>query len=297
MPRNIERLVEAGQSNPSSCGMAPDAVPTFDRALIDHAYDNTAAFPDVPEWREAWRRRSQAVSTGTPARLDIKYGLAPAQRLDVFPHSDPAPATAVFVHGGFWSRNSKETFRFLVDGIHASGLNAVFVGHTLAPSARMDQMVEEVRVATRWVFGHLKEFNFASRPLIVIGWSSGAQLAAMTMGESQVAAGLGISGIYDLEPLRHASINDVLKLERDEAQRNSPTFNLPPRSGPFVVAHGANELAAFCKQSNEFFGAWTSRDLSGRLIPLPGRHHHSVLEELYLHEGRLTAVLASLAAA
>jgi len=266
------------------------------RLEIDRAYDNSAAFPDVPEWRERWRQRSRAVAVTAPARLDIAYGPAPLQRLDVFPCARSDAATAVFVHGGFWSRNSKETFRYLVRGIHAAGLNAIFVGHTLAPNARVDDIVAEVRLAAQWSFTHLDELRLAARPLIMIGWSSGAQLAAMTMGADCVAAGIGISGVYDLEPLRQASINDVLKLDRAEAQRNNATFSLPARSGPFAVAYGARELPAFRTQSERFYEARTAAGLPGTLLALPGHHHHSVLDELYEPAGSLTRLLEGLAA-
>lgn len=266
------------------------------RLAADRAYDNSAAFPDVPEWRQIWRERSQGVAIVEPARLDISYGRGTLQRLDVFPCADRNAATAIFVHGGFWSRNSKETFRFLIRGIHAAGLNAIFLGHTLAPNARMDEIVADVRSAAEWIFTRLEKLGLSARPLIMIGWSSGAQLAAMTMGADFVGAGIGNSGIYDLKDMRQASTNDVLQLDRDEALRNSATINLPLRSGPFVAAYGAGELAAFRVQSEQFYYARMAATLPSELLALPGRHHHSALEELYDPAGLLTRVLTNLAA-
>ena len=230
----------------------------------------------MPDWRLTWQRRSENVPIPPSAKLDLAYGPASSQKLDVFPHTDPLATTAVFVHGGYWSRNSKETFRFLVRGIHAAGLHAVFVGHTLAPHARMNQIVAEIRSATDWVFGHLEDFGFAVRPLIMLGWSSGAQLAAMAMRAPYVAGAIGISGVYDLEPMRHGTINDVLQLDEDEVRRNSPAVHLPARAGPFVVAYGQRELPAFRSQSEEFYKAWSAAGLAGSLLHLPGHHHHSV---------------------
>ncbi len=296
MPRNIDHTAGVPNSEPRESGADTVNRRLSMRLEIDAAYDNSAAFPDVPEWRERWRQRSQAVAVVAPARIDLAYGSAPSQRLDIFPYADPDAATAVFVHGGFWSRQSKEVFRFLVRGIHAAGLNAVFVGHTLAPNARIDQIVEELRSATHWTFAHLGELDFAARPLIIVGWSSGAHLAAMVMDEACVGAGMGISGVYDLEPMRHASINDVLKLDRDEALRNSPTFSLPSASGPFLVTYGQRELPAFRSQSERFYAARTAAGLPGEILALPGHHHHSVLDELYEPDGQLTRVLKDLAA-
>lgn len=281
---------------PADSGVDGDAFRLSRRAQIDKDYDNGAAFPDVPEWRQTWLRRSAAVAIDGTVKLDVPYGAGPRQKLDIFPCADTNAPAALFVHGGFWSRNSKETFRFLAAGVHAAGLHAVFVGHTLAPDVGMDRMVGEIRAATHWIFTHLKDFGFAQRPLVVLGWSSGAQLAAMTMEATHVAAGMGISGIYDLESIQHGSINDLLKLDREEARRNSPTFSLPARAGCFDVAYGARELPAFCDQSERFHAAWTAAALPGRIMSLPGHHHHSVLDELNKPDGKLTLALSGLAA-
>jgi arylformamidase len=268
--------------------------PASRRARIDRDYDNSAVFGDVADWREKWRHWSEAVPAGWPARLDLPYGSAPAQKLDVFPHGNRAAPTAVFIHGGFWTRNSKETFRFLVQGIHAAGCNAVFLGYTLAPNASMDRMVDEVRSGGRWLFSKLTELGLADRPLVVIGWSAGAQLAAMMSGEHHIAGGIGISGIYDLRPMGEASVNDALGMNQDDMLRNSPTLNPPRFSGRFVVAYGGRELPAFQAQSEQFYGVLRAAGLPGERLILPKHSHHSVLEDLYRPDGKLTQELVRL---
>jgi arylformamidase len=267
------------------------------RAEIDRAYDNSAAFSDVPQWRTTWRERTEAVVISPDARLDVAYGPAQRQKLDIFPCGNGDAPTALFFHGGFWSRNGKETFRFTLRGIHAAGCNAVFAGHTLAPEARMDRIVEEARSAGRWLFGHLGDFGLARRPLFLLGWSSGAHLAAMAMGPSHIAGGIGVSGIYDLAPLRGATLNDLLKLDAEDVPRNTPTLNLPRSSGPFMVAYGARELPAYREQSERFHAARAAAGFEGELLALPGHHHHSVLDELYEHDGSLVRLLARMAGA
>jgi arylformamidase len=294
MPPRTESLASEFGPKPRA-GSRSDSLSR--RQQIDGAYDNSAAFPDVPEWRLTWQRRSEKVAILPSAKLDLAYGPAQSQKIDVFPHTDRLATTAIFVHGGYWSRNSKETFRFLTRGIHAAGLHAAFVGHTLAPEARMDQIVAEVRSAAEWTFEHLEDFGFAVRPLVMLGWSSGAQLAAMTMPAPHVAGAIGISGVYDLEPMRHGTINDVLRLDGAEVRRNSPALHLPARAGRFVVAYGQRELPAFCSQSEEFYKTWSAAGLAGSLLPLPGHHHHSVLDELYEPEGKLSRALAQFAQA
>jgi arylformamidase len=265
------------------------------RAGVDRDYDNAAAFPDVALWREKWRERSESVSPQPTDRLDLVYGISPRQKIDIFPCGSVLAPTVVFIHGGFWTRNSKETFRFLVRGIHAAGCNAAFLGYTLAPEARMDEIVHEVRAGGRWLFSRLGEFGLASRPFVAIGWSAGAQLAAMIMNEPCVAAGMGIGGIYDLRPMREASVNDVLRLGEEEAIRNSPTLNPPRVPKPFVVVYGARELPAFQKQSKDFHTALVSVGSPAERIVLPDHTHHSELDELFAAEGRLVQETVRLA--
>jgi arylformamidase len=282
-------------SDPSGCGVLRDEAPASRRTRIDREYDNSAVFTDVPRWREKWRERSDAVSRRPADRLDLAYGPRPLQKIDIFPCGSASARTAMFIHGGFWTRNSKETFRFLLSGIHAAGCNAAFLGYTLAPNARMDEIVEDARLGGRWLFSKLGEFGLASRPFVAIGWSAGAQLAAMIMDEPHVACGMGVSGVYDLRPMREASLNDALRLSDEEAARNSPRLNPVRSSKQFTVVYGARELPAFKAQSEDFYAALISVGSDAKKIVLPDHTHHSELDELFEADGRLVKETARLA--
>ena len=276
-------------------GVGGDDTPASRRVRIDRDYDNSAVFTDVPRWREKWRERSEAVSRRPIDRFDLAYGPRPRQKIDVFPCGSASAPTVLFIHGGFWTRNSKETFRFLVSGIHAAECNAAFLGYTLAPDARMDEIVEEVRLGGRWLFSKLDEFGLASRPFVAVGWSAGAQLAAMNMDEPHIARGMGISGIYDLRPMREASLNDALRLSGEEAVRNSPSLNPARSSKQFIVVYGARELSAFKRQSEDFYAALIGVGSAAEKIVLPDHTHHSELDELFAADGRLVKETARLA--
>ena len=56
----------------------------------------------------------------------------------------------------------------------------------------------------------------------LIGWSAGAHLITMALNEPCVIGGTGISGIYDLEPMRLSYINDKLNLTSEASLQNSP---------------------------------------------------------------------------
>lgn len=266
----------------------------MDAAALDRAYDNAAAFPDVPIYRALWLARSATFAPGLDAMLDLPYGPDARQRLDIFPAGRTNAPTVLFFHGGFWSRNDKTTFRFLRDAFARAGFNAAFAGTRLAPDASLDEITEDAAAAYMFLRDNLRALGLAERGLVLAGWSSGAHLAAQLMGQPGIAAGIAISGLYDLRPLQRSSLNQVLRLNADSAHRHSPALHPPRHAAPLLVAYGADELPAFQRQSVDFHTAWAAAGLDVRLLPLPGRHHHASLEELQEPEGLLAQRLLAL---
>jgi hypothetical protein len=114
------------------------------------------------------------------------------------------------------------------------------------------------------------------------------------MHHPAVAAGLAISGIFDLEPIRLGSLNDAVRLDTAEVEQLSPIRRLPRTAGPLAVACGEGELPELQRQSREFFARWQAAGLPGQLVLLAGRDHFSILDELHRPDGALTAVVERL---
>ncbi|MGQ0545929.1 MAG: alpha/beta hydrolase [Betaproteobacteria bacterium] len=178
---------------------------------------------------------------------------------------------------------AKELFAFLVPGPLAHGISVALVGYTLAPEKRLDGIVGEVRSAIHYL-------DSRGNRMLVSGWSAGGHLAAMAMQMPAVNAGLLISGLYDLEPIRHSYINDKLRLDAMEADRSSP-ISMPAYSEPVTIAYGANELPELCRQSEEY----AKKVKQAKLLRLPGHDHFTILEELASPDGALTAAVRELA--
>jgi acetyl esterase/lipase len=269
----------------------------MDRAALDAAYNNTAAVG--PAKRSAyiadWTGRSQTIRNAPGARLDLRYGLGPRQRLDVLPCGATAAPTLIFFHGGYWQMNDKEPYTFLGEGVRSAGFDLAMIEYTLAPAARMDQIVGEARSAVAWVIEHAKSNGGDPTRVFVSGHSAGGHLTAMAMTDVRVAGGVAISGIYDLEPIRLNYLNAKLALDAAEAARNSPILHLPPRAAPLVVTVGLGELPELIRQSEEYAAAWREHGLVGQYLPLARHDHFSVLEELARPDGAILAALKELA--
>ena len=269
----------------------------MDRQALDAAYNNTAAVGQARRDRHvaSWTARSDALRRARPARIDLRYGDGARQRLDLFACGTPAAPTLVYVHGGYWQTNDKEPYAFLGEGLLPAGFNLALVEYTLAPAARLDRIVAEVRAAVAWVIDHAKELGGDPGRVLLAGHSAGGHLTAMAMDDGRIAGGVAISGIYDLEPIRLNYLNEKLGLDPEEAARNSPILHLPPRAAPLVVTVGLGELPELIRQSEEYAAAWQRQGLPGRYLPLPGHDHFSILEELARPGGAILEALTALA--
>src|SRR5215472_8812561 len=268
----------------------------MDRVQLDAAYNNSAAVPERDEIVADWAARSAKVRREYTGHLDLAYGNTPRERLDLFLTDDPQAPTLAFIHGGYWQINDlvKESFAFFAEALLPLGINLAVIEYTLAPVARLDRIVTEVRRSVRWLAEYLAEYGADPRQLYVAGHSAGGHLTAMTMPLPEVRGGIAISGIYDLEPIRLNYLNEKLGLDVAEAERNSPVRHLPATAGELVVAYGTRELPELCRQSIEYARAWTERGLPGRLLPVDGVNHFTVLEALARPEAVLTRALLAM---
>jgi len=200
-----------------------------------------------------------------------------------------------FIHGGYWQRNSKETFACMADGPLAHGFDAALIGYTLAPDASLTEIVGEVRTAIRWLRAKGPELGVAAGKFILCGWSAGGHLTTMVLADADADAGMSISGLYEIEPCRLNYVNEKLRLTLDEQSALSPIRILPASSPPLTVAFGTGELPEMQRQSRDYAAARRAAKLPTQELPLAGHYHYSILEELADPDGVLARCLAEMA--
>lgn len=256
----------------------------MDRAALDAAYNNGAAVKDSAQIVADWEARSARLRGAHPEGMDLRYGPDERNRIDYFAARRDGPVLA-FIHGGYWQNRSKELFSFVAEGPLAWGINVALIGYTLAPQKRLDGIVAEIHAAMGWLHENIGMLGGNKEKLLASGWSAGGHLTAMAMGHPAVKGGLAISGIYDLEPMRLSYINDKLRLDEDEARRNSPG----PTDKRLFIAYGADELPELRRQSEDY-----ATLLGTQAASVPRRNHFTVLEELASPHGALTALVRRL---
>lgn len=263
------------------------------RDQLDDAYNNGKAVADSPQWIAKWVERSAEIRRRSGVVLGTAYGTRERERFDYFPSGRAGAPLFVFIHGGYWVRNAIEMFSFLAEGPNARGIDFAALGYTLAPQARLDEIIEEIRDGLTYL-QNASGFAYDPERIYVGGWSAGGHLAAITADHPAVRGTMPISGIFDLEPLSLNYLNDPLQLTPDDIRDLSPLHQLRAGLPPMRVMSGGNELAELQRQSADYAHAAQAAGLDAKLFVLPGHHHYSILDELAKPDGVLTETLVAL---
>lgn len=265
----------------------------LDQAQRDATYNNNAAVADSATWIEKRNHDSAAYRAAHPDNLDLAYGTAERTAFDLYPAANPHAPCFVFIHGGYWQRNSRQLFACIAEGPAAVGWSVAIPGYTLAPQANMRTIVAEIGQALDWLADHGPNHGIAG-PLVIAGWSAGAQLAALHLGHPRVVAGLAISGIYELASLRDTNLNQALNLSDDDIAEFSP-LRRDVVHKPLVVSVGNAELPTLVHDAWNFYGLRSRHGASGRLLSVAGADHFSILQELQKPSGTLVRAALELA--
>ena len=177
----------------------------------------------------------------------------------------------------------------------AHGINVALIGYTLAPDATLDEIVAEIHAG----------IDFLVKQLPVLGADvrrhRGVRLVRRRPSHVDgVVASAGqsghgdISGIYDLEPIRHSYLNEKLRLDEAMSRRNSPMMQAGGPLKPLSLVVGSAELPLLRKQTADFAGHRARFGLPVTYEEIPGADHFTILNEMMSPKGRITTLIRQL---
>ncbi len=276
---------------------------------LEVQYNNRARVPDHARIFGRWEEASALVRAQTPAQIDVPYvegaiagraagELASMATLDVFPASAANAPVLLFIHGGYWRSLDKSQHSFVAPSFNAHGAAVVVPNYALCPAVSIEHITLQMTAALAWTWRHAARFGGDPSRIAVVGHSAGGHLAAMLMScrwkevaddlpAAPIAGGMAISGLFDLEPLRHvASLQADLQLTPASVKRLSPAFFPRPKSGKFYTAAGADESEEFLRQNDLIRDVWgpTAVPVCETVV---GKNHFDVMESLVDPDGRL----------
>ncbi len=248
----------------------------------DLAYENASFIPDGAAYPDRWEADSRAwrerENLAGRARLNLDYGKAERQQLDLFLPAGRPKGLLIYIHGGYWHLFERQRWSHFAAAAAARGWAVAMPSYTLAPQARIAEITTEIMRAVNHAAG------LVPGPIVITGHSAGGHLSARMACcdvalPDAVVARIGhivpISPLSDLRPLLATRMNRDLRLDEAEATAESPLLgNL--RGIPMTVWVGAEERPAFLDQAR-----WLAK--AGPRIRLhvdPGRHHFDVIDGL-----------------
>lgn len=237
--------------------------------------------------------RAVAETDGVEIERGVRYGPGERHKLDVYrpTKDDGTGPIAVFVYGGSWKAGDRAVYGFVGAALASRGIPTVIPDYRLFPEVQWPVFNEDVAEAYAWAATHIAGSGPSTaaaaapqsgvphqpaRPIILIGHSAGAHIAALLTVDRRYlkaignnvpppTALIGISGPYGFDPTRFESTKDVFataKVARETRPITFVTKNLPPT----LVMHSYDDTLVKPKNTIEFAGALTQHNVPTRRV-------------------------------
>jgi arylformamidase len=268
----------------------------YDLAALNRQYDQRAWVPNADELLRRYVAGSDAVRARLGEPETIAYGAASTETLDFYRAARAPAPLLVFFHGGAWQRLSKRESAFAAEAFVRAGAHFAAADFAALPAATLAELVDQARRAVARVYRDADDLGVDRDRIHLVGHSSGGHLAASVMTADWAAfglppavvrAGLCVSGIYDLLPVRLSARNDYVRLTAESERALSPQRHLKRLGCPLVVAAAEFDSAEFRRQARDFAAAVGRAGGSARLVEGRGLNHFDVILTLAEPEGFL----------
>jgi arylformamidase len=264
----------------------------FDPTWLDAQYNNRARVADHAQVLGNWAQASVLARSAAPgAQLDVAYGDGAHETLDIFPAAQGGAPVLVFIHGGYWRSLDKSDHSFVAPGFNADGATVVVPNYALCPAVTVEHIALQMTRAVAWIWRNAASFGADPARIALVGHSAGGHLATLLLScrwkdvaedlpAQPIAGALSISGLYDMEPLRHTPmLQNDLQLTPASVARLSPAFFPRPKGAKLYAAVGLDESDEFLRQNRLIRDVW-----GPTAVPvcetLPKANHFTVLNQL-----------------
>lgn len=257
----------------------------------DDAFANMAHIPESDALPDMWVQDSKAYRASGIRIEEISYGDAEREAFDLIWPDNTPKGLAVFVHGGYWMATDKSFWTHFAEGARAQGWAVCMPSYTLAPSAKISDMIKQVGAAITRAAQHV------AGPIQLSGHSAGGHLASRMVCEDtplqndvadRIEHTVSISGLHDLRPLLNTKMNDTLGLDLPEAIAQSAALSQPRAGANLTAWVGGGERPEFIRQARLLAMMWSGFDMSIALKIDADYDHFSVLNGLQSADSPIT---------
>ena len=222
---------------------------------------------------------------GVTLESGIAYGPLARDRLDIYRPAagDTGGPIAMFIYGGSWRRGDRATYGFVGAALAARGITTVIADYRLYPEVKFPAFVEDAARAYAWVSANLASGSGKRRPIVLIGHSAGAHIAAMlalnarylaAAGVVEQPAGLiGLSGPYAFDPTTFLTTAAIFAPAAGRADDARPVAFVRRGAPPTLLMHGLLDATVQPYNTRELAGALQAAGTDVRKIEYAGIGH------------------------
>jgi acetyl esterase/lipase len=257
---------------------------------------------------------STATAADPQIQRDVPYVEPKNERqtLDVYaPAEGKNHPVIVWVHGGGWTKGSKNGMQKKPAAFAEKGFVFVPINYRFVPNVTVKEMTADIAKAIHWVHDHAKEFGGDPNSIVVMGHSAGAHLAALVCTDDRylTAEGLSLSIIKGCVPI-DVSVYDIPKRLKDGGSVSPETFkavfgeteeiqrDLSPAAHiakgknipSFLILHVADR-ADTKAQSDWIAGKLVEAGVSAKVVGAEGKNHGTINSDLGLPDDKPTKEL------
>ncbi|MFR0713594.1 alpha/beta hydrolase [Enterobacterales bacterium BD_CKDN230030183-1A_HGKHYDSX7] len=268
------------------------------RQALDEQYDVEKTVPDFGEYVSYYVENSARARQQLTCSLDVRYGAAEEETVDIFYPSDDAidglkPAV-FFIHGGFWKATTSKEWSFVAQGLAKLGVVTVVENYTLCPKVSVAEIIEQHRAAYAYIWMNAARFGIDRNRIVLVGHSVGGHgvaelLATHAWGEygltpTPYKAAIAVSGLFDVRPIPHTFAGPILGLSVSDAESLSPYLRISNNRVPLQVVVGTQETDEFIRQSLDYISTCAEQGWEVEKY-IPAKNHFDILDEFFHGEG------------
>jgi arylformamidase len=264
--------------------MSQTSLDALQSDAIDAEYDPSRRVFSRQPYMDWYVRESVRTRENLGGRLDVPFGLTPAETLDIFPSAKPDSPVLMFIHGGYWRALSSKEFSYVAGGLVPHDITVVVMNYALCPEVSIPAITAQSRAAVAWLTRNAQHYCGNPSHIVVAGHSAGGQQVGMLLSDDRspgsepagavLKGGIAISGLFDLRPLQQSWLQPTLRLTDQVSAEQSPLLHIPSKAAPLLLSVGGDETDAFKSQSQRYLVAWKYAGLDGGYFAQPGLNHY-----------------------
>lgn len=209
----------------------------------------------------------------------IVYGPHPRQCLDVYrPQAGRGPErrpVVLFIYGGGWTSGERGCYSFVGSALAARGITTVVADYRMFPEVRFPDFNWDAAGAYAWTARNLAVEG--GRPIIVMGHSAGAHIAALIAYDRSYLRGQGpdltapagliaMSGPYAFDPTTWPTTKEIFATSAGSPDAARPIAHIGGHCPATLLIYGLRDDVVQPENGRELAATLTDHGVAARLI-------------------------------